>query len=385
MSLLNDALRAAEERQSRPAVASAYTGHPTPQPASQSKILVLLVFFILLLLAGAAIAWWLWPEARNSAPPINGAEANAGEIIRPPEIVPEVLATAPAPEIAVVQVPQPAESSRVQLASEKPVREQEPASQAQSKTKAETQTQTASEVEAVPRDVATSNPLPKEPASPVVAQQSAEQDQAAGAENRVPETQVKQQRETPAAVDLRTTRQMEKLLATGRTGEAERLLTEVSARQPAPNSREVFAREMLVQGMPERALSWLPEAVAIDYASLRLLRARALLERGELLLAVDTLASKVPPVADQPDYRVTLATLLQQAGQADEAAGHWSELIAYDDSQATWWLGLAIALETGGRINSAVRAYAQAAVLPGLAPSLADYARERLNALQAGS
>ncbi len=77
--------------------------------------------------------------------------------------------------------------------------------------------------------------------------------------------------------------------------------------------------------------------------------------------------------------------LLQQAGQADEAAGHWSELIAYDDSQATWWLGLAIALETGGRINSAVRAYAQAAVLPGLAPSLADYARERLNALQAGS
>lgn len=387
MSLLNDALRAAEERQNRPAVATAYTGHPTPQPASQSKMLVLLVFVILLLLAGAAIAWWLWPEARNSAPPINGAEANAGEIIRPPEIVPEVLATAPAPEIAVVQVPQPAESSMVQLASEKPVREQAPAPQAQSKTKAETQTQTqtASEVEAVPRDVATSNPRPKEPASPVVAQQSAEQDQAAGAENRVPETQVKQQRETPAAVDLRTTRQMEKLLATGWTGEAERLLAEVSARQPAPNSREVFAREMLVQGMPERALNWLPEAVAIDYASLRLLRARALLERGELLLAVDTLASKVPPVADQPDYRVTLATLLQQAGQADEAAGHWSELIAYDDSQATWWLGLAIALETGGRINSAVRAYAQAAVLPGLAPSLADYARERLNALQAGS
>lgn len=387
MSLLNDALRAAEERQNRPAVASAYTGHPTPQPASQSKILVLLVFVILLLLAGAAIAWWLWHEARNSAPPINGVEANAREIIRPPEIVPEVLATEPAPEIAVVQVPQPAESSRVQLASEKPVREQAPAPQAQSKTKAETQTQTASEVEAVPRGVAASNPRPKEPASPVVAQQSADQDQgqAAGAENRVPETQVKQQRETPAAVDLRTTRQMEKLLATGRTGEAERLLTEVSARQPAPNSREVFAREMLVQGMPERALSWLPEAVAIDYASLRLLRARALLERGELLLAVDTLGSKVPPVADQPDYRVTLATLLQQAGQADEAAGHWSELIAYDDSQATWWLGLAIALETGGRINSAVRAYAQAAVLPGLAPSLADYARERLNALQAGS
>ena len=38
-----------------------------------------------------------------------------------------------------------------------------------------------------------------------------------------------------------------------------------------------------------------------------------------------------------------------------------------------------------GRGRSAAQAYAQAAALPGLSPALADYARERLNALQAGS
>jgi len=142
---------------------------------------------------------------------------------------------------------------------------------------------------------------------------------------------------------------------------------------------------MLVQGMAGRALEWLPQSLAGEYAGLRLLRARALLEQGNLDTAVATLQSRVPPVADGIEYRVTLATLLQQAGEAEESAGHWSELIAYDDSRGAWWLGLAIALETGGRTRSAVQAYAQAATLPGLSPSLADYARQRLNALQAGS
>ncbi|MBQ93461.1 MAG: MSHA biogenesis protein MshN, partial [Marinobacter sp.] len=84
------------------------------------------------------------------------------------------------------------------------------------------------------------------------------------------------------------------------------------------------------------------------------------------------------------EYRVTLATLLQQAGRNTEAARHWSALIAEDDSRAAWWVGLAIALETGGEINSAVRAYSEAVQLPGLSPSLADYVRERLKSLQAG-
>lgn len=204
-------------------------------------------------------------------------------------------------------------------------------------------------------------------------------------EARPAQTSVKQPRETPEAIDLRTSRELTRLLSSGRIVEAEQLLASLTESQPAPNSREVVARDLLVQGKTERALGWLPTEVTDDYAGLRLLRARALLAQGQLEQAVATLSARVPAVADQPEYRITLATLLQQVGQTEASAGHWAELIAYDDSRPAWWLGLAIALETGGRGRSAAQAYAQAAALPGLSPALADYARERLNALQAGS
>ncbi len=219
---------------------------------------------------------------------------------------------------------------------------------------------------------------PKEPAPTAAPEQASNANQASA-------EPVKQQRETPEAVDLRTSRELSRLLVAGQNTDAERLLTALTDRQAAPRSREVFAREMLVQGMAARALEWLPDVLTNEHVNLRLLKARALLDQGELDVAISTLSASVPAVADQVEYHITLATLLQQAGDADEAAGHWSELIAFDDSKAAWWLGLAIALETGGRYRSAVQAYAQAMTMPGLSASLADYARERLNALQAGS
>jgi len=202
---------------------------------------------------------------------------------------------------------------------------------------------------------------------------------------REPPAPVKQPRETPGARDLRTSRALSQLLAEGRNVQAREQLRDITRQQEAPRSREVYAREMLIAGRPGQALEWLPEEHTQNDADLRLLRARAILQQGDANLAVQTLLARVPAVADHPEYRVTLATLLQQAGQAEEAAGHWSELIAFDDSQAIWWLGLAIALETGGRRQSAWRAYAQASSLPGLPARLENYAKERLNALQAGS
>ena len=195
---------------------------------------------------------------------------------------------------------------------------------------------------------------------------------------------MKQVRETPEAIDRRVSRELSSLLRSGENREAEQRLQELAATQAATASREVFARQMLVQGMPDRALAWLPLSVTDSDAGLRLLRARALHAKGGLTEALATLENNVPAVNQNVEYRVTLATLLQQAGRNTEAARHWSALIAEDDSRAAWWVGLAIALETGGEINSAVRAYSQAAQLPGLSPSLADYVRERLKSLQAG-
>ena len=359
MSLLNDALRQAEQRQNKPQVSAAYTGQTAQATGGSRAVPVLIVLLVLALLA-AGVAWWLL--AKNSAEPTVETTETVAQIepVQPQPIKPAEPEPVAAPEPAAT-IAEP-----VTVAAPKP----EPAVK-------------VAEAPKQPEPVAAA-PAPKKEPQPEVRPEP-QQEVEVAAEEPAPVAQVKQSRETPQAIDLRTSRELQGLLASGDNVAAENLLTRVTESQPAPNSREIFAREMLVQGMAGRALEWLPQSLAGEHAGLRLLRARALLEQGNLDTAVATLQSRVPPVADGIEYRVTLATLLQQAGEAEESAGHWSELIAYDDSRGAWWLGLAIALETGGRTRSAVQAYAQAATLPGLSPSLADYARQRLNALQAGS
>jgi MSHA biogenesis protein MshN len=383
MSLLNDALRAAEQRQQQPQVSAVYTGNSTTAGTGPGGKTALLLVLVSCLVLGAGVAWWSISKGETVAPALAKADVAPASV---PEDLLETQTEAqlrPNTEAANSSAATPPESvARPVLeavVTAEPAVAPEPA--------------TIATVEEPVRHLA--EPIEQqEPAKPEVA--VAEKASAAEPEAAVaiaePEpasaparTSVKQPRETPEAIDLRTSRELASLLASGRNAEAEQLLATLIESQPAPNSREVVARDLLLQGEAERALGWLPAEVTDDYAGLRLLRARALLAQGQLEQAVATLSARVPAVADQPEYRITLATLLQQAGQTESSAGHWAELIAYDDSRPAWWLGLAIALETGGRGRSAAQAYAQAAALPGLSPALADYARERLNALQAGS
>lgn len=349
MSLLNDALRAAEARQQRPDVPAAYRGGAAGLPQERRWLVPVVVLLLLLLLASG---YALFVRESGQAP--------IAVVDRPSE--PLVLHAAPAPEPKPESKPEkaPAEKSERQAAPE-------PAPVAGPET-------TASSVGIEPDPEPVSEPV----SEPVMAENAADQPLPAPAVN------VKQVRETPEAIDLRVSQQLSDLFRAGRTAAAERTLTELASEQPAVASREVFARQMLVQGMPGRALDWLPESLTGAEPDLRLLRARALLASGSLERAVATLAQEVPPVSGHVEYRVTLATLQQQAGNSLEAARHWSSLIALDDSRAAWWVGLAIALETRGERAGAVKAYGQAALLPGLPPSLADYVRERLKRLRAG-
>ncbi|MDR9424117.1 MAG: MSHA biogenesis protein MshN [Marinobacter sp.] len=376
MSLLNDALKAAEQRQNRPQISSAYTGQAQAQPATRSRLPLVLFLLVIVIAAGGGVWWWLTGQHTSETqeepvPPV--AETSEPEPAEPPE--PQSVIAEPEPVTPVAEVIEPDEP------------EPEPAA---TSAKPETPAEPSPEAEPEPR-VATQEPQAEEPAQPEpVAQKTEAPIDTASEEPEEPKPEastaaVKLQRETPEAIDRRTSRELEEWLASGRTTEAEQRLTAITANQPAPESREAFAREMLVQQMPARALEWLPENLTKDHAGLRLLRARAQLEQGNLNLAVATLSSQVPPVEDGVEYRITLATLLQQAGKTDESAGHWSELIEYDDNQPTWWLGLAMALDAGGRANSAVRAYAQAVTMPGLSDNLVNYAKQRLQALQAGS
>lgn len=368
MSLLNNALREAEERQRRPDVTGAYTG-AVQEGHSGHPWLIALVFVLALGLAAAGIYWFAMAEPA----PVESTQGNdlasveMGQVERP-QSAPE-----PEPESEPVPLSAPEASETAEVPT--------PSSTSKAPSTAASPEQTVAVVKTPePETSNTETPTTKAPTTETSITEAPQSEEP----EPEPAPVVKTTPQSPEAIDRQTARELETLVAGGRMVAAERRLTSLTQSQAAPRSRFVIARALTVDGDIQRALNWLPEQVAATDPRLRMLRARALHADGQLDAAVATLKLKVPDVAEQPEYRVTLATLLQQQGQGQEAAAHWAELIAWDDSRAPWWVGLAIALEDQGETRGATRAFEQAAALPGLSPSLADYVRRRLQSLRAG-
>jgi MSHA biogenesis protein MshN len=359
MSLLNDALRAAEQRKNRPEVAVAYGVEP--QPARDGKLLLLISVAIWALLIAVMSGYWILAHSSSAEPLVVKSKPTPNQLIQ---------------RMAAVVVEQ--------MPEKKPVQKLTPAPQPGPSAVPSPYRP------AIPLSFASEAPARTAKAVPVKQQSDAVKIAvkiAVKAENAQPEevntTGVKYVPETPAAADRSAARQLGRLIAQGNITDAERGLAALTQLQTAPRSRYVVAGALLLDGKLDQALSWLPKDVIAEHSKLRLLKARALHANNDLAAAVDVLNSNVPPVQSHAEYRVTLATLLQQQGKNTEAARYWAELIAWDDSQSPWWVGLAISLEAQGEPASAATAYRQATELPGLPRSLADYVRQRLQALGA--
>lgn len=370
MSLLNDALRAAEQRRERPEVPAVYPGQHGTVAGGEARwqwgALCAFVIVTLLLVLGLGGYWLLGQDSRGEEGIVPVAPA-ISEVEQIKLVEPAGQIAAPAPESTVVVA-----HSEAPAAKPEPEPKPEPASES------------TPELMPAPEPVAkTTESVAPEPV-PAAKVQSSVATTGDGEPEASTRASVKQIRETPEAIDRRTSREIERLTASGQWTEAGRALAALTGRQTAPRSRGAMAKALLVNGEPGRALLWLPAEVTDTHPSLRLLRGRALLEQGNLEAAVATLDAQVPPVDGNAEYRVTLATLLQQQGRNQEAARHWAELIAWDDSRGPWWVGLGIALESQGERVSAARAYQQAVALPNLPRSLADYVRQRLQSLRAG-
>lgn len=423
MSLLNDALKAAEQRQQTPAP-SPYIGQGGTAPRRSHAGKILLGLGLVSVMAAAAYLYL--QTGTEPAPQLAGSEpaqqtpspatyAAAEETLAaepatrptvPEDTAPQASDTparvagvskpadpeASASEAPVVVArtpvqPEPAEGANV--SADSATRQQPDTSAEQRQVQVAAAETPEAPAPAVPEPVSAPAPTPTQPQPQVATNPAAAPGVSPTQVTDRPSTAsagstIKQTRQTPAQQDQDASKKIKALLANGDTGGAESVLSEVTGSQVAPQSRYTFARSILARGDVERALAWAPSDLAARHPDLRLIRARALLAGGDLAAAVATLQSRVPAVADNIEYRVTLATLLQQQGQSDQAASHWAELIAWDNSQAPWWVGLAIALEGRGDVPAARRAYQQAAALPGLAPSLADYVRQRLQILGAG-
>jgi MSHA biogenesis protein MshN len=157
--------------------------------------------------------------------------------------------------------------------------------------------------------------------------------------------------------------------------------------QRQPSNSEVsrlLAQAYLADGQPAQLLSWLPTQVQAhpQDSDLRMLLARAQLQTGAMPAAVATLKQNAPSLASDPGYHALLAASYQQTRQWPESAALYQQLVRLRPSQATWQLGLAIALEQIERPSDAAKHYRLALEGQGLDAGSRSFASERVAVLQ---
>lgn len=106
--------------------------------------------------------------------------------------------------------------------------------------------------------------------------------------------------------------------------------------------------------------------------------ARLFVERNQAADALDLMQQQAASGEKNAEYQGFLATLLNRAGRASEAAKHYQLATQLAPTEARWWAGLGIALETDGQSAAAHEAYLKARSLPGLPPELAVHVEQRL-------
>jgi MSHA biogenesis protein MshN len=157
--------------------------------------------------------------------------------------------------------------------------------------------------------------------------------------------------------------------------------------QRQPSNSEVarlLAQAYLADGQPAQLLSWLPKQLQTHPQDhdLRMLLARAQLQTGAMPAAVATLRQNAPPLATDPGYHALLAASYQQTRQWQQSAALYQQLVSLRSSQATWQLGLAIALEQLERPGDAAKHYSLALEGQGLDAGSRSFATERAAALK---
>ena len=175
-----------------------------------------------------------------------------------------------------------------------------------------------------------------------------------------------------------------RFLDQGRPEDAIAQLRELLREQPShAKARELAAGLALQGGHWREAQELLEEGlrqVPSHYPFARLL-ARVYVDHGSEAKALTVMESAVPAGSDDPDFSALLGVLYQRAGRHADAVQVYKRALTLRPQDARTWLGFAISLEGTEQWDSAKRAYARAKDSGGLTPPLAQYAEQRLAAL----
>ena len=135
--------------------------------------------------------------------------------------------------------------------------------------------------------------------------------------------------------------------------------------------------------MVEKAESTLLAALNVtpEAHSARLMLARLYVDQQKTTQALALLRVFQPDIAFNADYYALQGALAQQAEAYELAYSSYYKLAIFQPTEPKWWLGLAVALDSGSQVSDARDAYRKAMQLTGLPPATQRFIQQRLSVI----
>ncbi|MDO8413082.1 MAG: tetratricopeptide repeat protein [Gallionellaceae bacterium] len=119
----------------------------------------------------------------------------------------------------------------------------------------------------------------------------------------------------------------------------------------------------------------------IKNSGFAMLLARLQVERGELVLALDTLQKTLPYAERQADYQAFIAALLQRQNNHTQAITHYQSALQLMPNSGLWLMGLGISLQAEQRKEEARAVYKRAMESNTLSAELRAFVEQRMKEL----
>lgn len=152
----------------------------------------------------------------------------------------------------------------------------------------------------------------------------------------------------------------------------------------AHQSREMLAKLLLQRGEMIGAMEQADIGLGIqpDNYGYKKVKARVLMAAGVPAEAADLLAVRAPSLAGDSEYHELLAASRLASQKYDEALVSYQALSASAPLESRWWYGVAASLDALGRSFEAVQAYERALQLGGLTPALRQNSQQRIASIR---
>jgi MSHA biogenesis protein MshN len=150
-------------------------------------------------------------------------------------------------------------------------------------------------------------------------------------------------------------------------------------------SRETLAALMLNEGRVAEAAAVLSDGLRLtpQATALAKLYARILAEQGDSAAAIAVLEQAQSADNNDTEYLALLAAFYQREQRHAQAAQTYQRVLQLRPAMASWWMGLALSLESLGESATALAAYQRAQQLGGLSRDVRTFVAERIRLLSA--